>query len=118
MMDGVPIIEGRIKLSLLEVVRRAAPHEAVGIIHLDEVYELRNDHDFPSNNFAVDRNQLRRLVEQLDICLSDVNEEVILWHSHPSGGVGPSTADMRNKTPLKHHLVVSLVDDDLVSTWY
>jgi proteasome lid subunit RPN8/RPN11 len=114
----LPIIEGRIKRSLLEIIRKRAPHEAVGIIYNDLVYELRNDADYPVDSFAVDRNDLRRLVETLMIPVAEVGESVVLWHSHPAGGVGPSREDMKHKTPLQNHLVVALVEDDIVATWY
>ena len=117
-MDGLPLIEGGLKLSLLEIVREHAPHESVGIIYDDIVYELRNDHDFPDSNFSVNKQELRRLTEDLGIAVEDILEQVFLWHSHPNGGVGPSRFDMTNKTPLKHHLVVALVEDDIVPTWY
>jgi proteasome lid subunit RPN8/RPN11 len=117
-MSDLPIIEGWIKRSLLGIVRSRAPREAVGIICNELVYELRNDHDFPNENFSVDKQELRKLTETLMIPTSEIADRVVLWHSHPSGGVGPSRFDMQNRTPLKHHLVVSLVEDDIVPTWY
>ena len=114
----LPLIEGRIKRSLLEIIRKRAPHEAVGIIYNDLVYELRNDSDYPLDSFAVERNELRRLIESLMVPLPEVNESVFLWHSHPGGGVGPSRFDMQHKTPLHNHLVIALVDEDIVATWY
>jgi proteasome lid subunit RPN8/RPN11 len=117
-MESLPIIEGRIKLSLLELIRGEAPNEAVGIIYNEMVYPLTNISMSPEDHFAVNLVELRELVHTLKIHFDRVDDEVVLWHSHPSGGVGPSRVDMHHKTPLKHHLVVSLVDDDLVPTWY
>lgn len=114
----LPLIEGRLKLSLFQIIRARLPHEAVGIIYNDMAYELRNDHDFPTENFAVDKVELKRLIETLMVPLEEVVDKVFLWHSHPNGGVGPSRFDMIHRTPLKNHLVVSLVDGDLVPTWY
>jgi proteasome lid subunit RPN8/RPN11 len=117
-MSDLPIIEGRLKLSLLGIIRSRLPHEAVGIIYNDMAYELRNDHDFPNENFAVDKRELRALIETLMVPMDQIADEVFLWHSHPGGGIGPSRFDMTHKTPLKNHLVVTIVDGDLVPTWY
>jgi proteasome lid subunit RPN8/RPN11 len=96
----------------------AAPNEAVGIIAGGLVSTLRNASLSPRDSFAVDLGELKQLILATGIPLENVNEEVVLWHSHPAGGVGPSRFDMQNRTPLKHHLVVSLVDDTVVPTWY
>ncbi len=114
----LPLIEGRIKRSLLEIIRERAPHEAVGIIYNDLVYELGNHSATPESAFEFHRRDLRSLIEALNIPLERVNSEVVLWHSHPNGGVGPSRIDMQHKTPLDHHLVVSITGDDIVATWY
>jgi len=45
----LPLIEGRIKRSLLEIIRERAPHEAVGIIYNDLVYELGNHSATPES---------------------------------------------------------------------
>jgi len=114
----LPLIEGRLKLSMLALVREAAPDEAVGIIYNEMAYPLRNISDSPTDHFAMSLADLRELVHTLQIHFDLIDDNVFLWHSHPGGGVGPSRFDMTHKTPLKHHLVVALVDNDLVSTWY
>lgn len=114
----LPLIEGELKRSLLMRALNSAPREACGIIHKSVAYSLANASSSPLDSFEFDRQHFKDLVEMLGIPLEDVAEEVILWHSHPAGGVGPSRFDMQNKTPLKHHLVVSLVEHDIVPTWY
>lgn len=114
----VPLIEGRLKQRLLYEVLKHAPNEAVGIIYQELVFPLKNQAEEPEKNFEIDVADLKQLIEDHGIPLRSVFEHVHFWHSHPGGGVGPSRADMENKTPLKHHLVVALVDDDLVPTWY
>lgn len=107
------IIEGKLEQDLLRIVRDRAPYEAVGLIIGEQVIELKNHSESPTNSFVL------RKVDLLD-ALDEVldTSAVILWHSHPNGGIGPSKVDLQQKTPFNHHLVVSLVDDALVATWY
>jgi len=48
----------------------------------------------------------------------DDPQDVTLWHSHPSGGVGPSRIDMQQKIPMANHLVLALVEGEVIPTWY
>lgn len=41
-------------------------------------------------------------------------EDVIVWHTHPSGFVGPSRGDMQNRVEGLKYLVVSLPDGEAV----
>lgn len=107
------IIEGQLEAELLRIVKQRAPHEAVGLIIGTQVVELPNRSGTPEHSFELHK------VDLLD-ALNEVvdTSAVILWHSHPSGGIGPSRIDLAQKTPFAYHLVVSLVDDALVATWY
>lgn len=117
-MADLPLIYGAFKLLLLSVVNHEAPNEAVGIIYQNRVFTLRNTSASPHDRAEIDIAELRSLLTDLEVPLDRINEDVIIWHSHPGGGVGPSRHDMVNRTPLKHHLVLSLVEGDLVATWY
>jgi proteasome lid subunit RPN8/RPN11 len=44
--------------------------------------------------------------------------EVIFWHTHPGGGIGPSRTDMQNKPPSGYSLVVSLTPEGPIPTLY
>lgn len=114
----LPLIEGHLRQSLLRRSLISLPREAVGIIYKGQVYSLNNASPNPENSFEVLLPQFKRLVLMLEVPRDQIDEEVILWHSHPKGGVGPSREDMKNRTPLRHHLVVSVVDGDIVPTWY
>ena len=115
---GVPEIVGPLKRRLLQIVRFEYPKEAVGIIHGDKVYQLTNISPEPHKEFAVDVDELKRLLKYRTTDIRDIYDNVFFWHSHPNGGVGPSRFDMQNRTPLKHHLVVALVEEDIVPMWY
>jgi len=108
------LILDNLKKELLKVVLLRAPNEAAGVILKDgTVVELQNLSDHPEDSFLLDRAELVKLLQ-----FENEPEEVTLWHSHPSGGVGPSRIDMQQKTPLKYHLVLSLVEGDITPTWY
>jgi len=96
-----------------ETVLRKAPREAVGLLTNDgRIIELSNLASDPGINFEISRAEL------LEKLTGEELEELTLWHSHPSGGVGPSRTDMQQKIPFVHHLVVTIVDNDLVYTYY
>ncbi len=107
-----PTTVNKLKAYALE----AAPKEAVGLLDgVGKIFFLDNKADDPTNSFMVERTQILMTMQQTHFQISD---EVVLWHTHPGGLVGPSTTDMQQKTPFKHHLVVSVIDDDIKLTWY
>lgn len=108
------IIEGKLEEELLSLTLKHAPNEAVGLILSDgSVVELVNHSPHPAANFEIRREDLvYHLMREED------PSKVSLWHSHPSGGIGPSRVDIQNRTPFASHLVVSLVDGVIVPTWY
>ncbi|WNO27779.1 hypothetical protein SEA_HUWBERT_27 [Microbacterium phage Huwbert] len=112
-------IEGRVEATLTTLMRDALPNEVGGVIVRErEVHVLRNHSEHPHDEFLFYLSELKNLVLDLGIPLSRVEEDVILWHTHPAGLIGPSRKDMQNRTPLKHHLVLTHVDGNLVPTWY
>lgn len=107
-------IEGRLEAELLRIVQLRAPSEAVGLILSDSrVIELPNHAEKPDHHFEAHKEDV------LDV-LQNENDlsEITFWHSHPTGGVGPSRTDLQNRTVFPHHLVVSLVDNGLIASWY
>lgn len=109
--------EGGTHDRLKQVILRKRPEEAVGLIASDgRVIELTNTSSQPESNFEITK------LELLEVLSSESNTgdvgQMIFWHSHPGGGIGPSRTDMQQKMPYLQHLVVSIVDDDLVYTFY
>lgn len=96
----------------------ALPQEAVGWIWRApgraEAYGLlTNLSDDPGSSYAV---SLAELMEKFTAStgsdIVDADEgDIVLWHSHPSGLVGPSRGDMRAKLEGLRYMVVTLTDD-------
>lgn len=110
------LIKNDTRKELEQLAREASPYEAVGIIsHDGSVYPLPNRHKEPQSAFELHKQDLIELIEyHPELVLT----ELTLWHSHPSGGVGPSRVDMQNKTPIRYHLVVTLLKDGIELTFY
>lgn len=107
-------IEGRLKRQLLEITRASSPHEACGLLMpTGEIKVLANRSLTPTNAFEVTKTDILQALAS-----EESLENITFWHSHPSGGVGPSRVDLQQKMPFPYHLVLSLVDNDLVPTWY
>ena len=108
------LVEGRLEAELKELMLKRAPLEAVGLIlSTGLVVELKNYSTTPEKTYEVRRSDIMVALE------GEVDQtQVVFWHSHPGGGIGPSRIDLQNKTPFHSHLVVSLVDGDMVSSWY
>lgn len=106
--------EGRTHDELKRVVLQEQPREAVGLLTDDgRVIMLTNQAKHPEDTFEVHKGEL------LEYLSEEPNwRNLIFWHSHPGGGIGPSRTDMQQRIPFLQHLVVSIVNDDLVYTYY
>lgn len=106
--------EGKAHDAISQVVFSEKPREAVGLLTSDgRVIQLTNRSSEPESNFEITKADL------LEALSSESNlTGLIFWHSHPGGGIGPSRTDMQQKIPHLQHLVVSVLEDDLVYTFY
>lgn len=103
---------------IVEVGVEASPLEACGLICPDgTVFFLTNECDDESS-YRISGAQLEAAFLQPDgVCsLGYGVEDVVLWHTHPSGYVGPSEADIesRRQLPEMMHMVVALPDGGAV----
>lgn len=107
-----PSLESRIK----ELARSSHTKELVGIIDgVGNLFLLSNKSNNPLNSFEIDKSEI------LELFTSGVARDpsgTTLWHTHPSGLVGPSRIDVQQKTVFPYHLVVTLLEDQEVLTWY
>jgi proteasome lid subunit RPN8/RPN11 len=108
------LIEGRLHDDLKRIILQQAPNEAAGIILTDgTVVEMSNHSNSPHNTFELNLADITSAIEK-----ETDTSNLILWHSHPSGGIGPSRIDLRQKTAFPYHLVLSLVEGEIIPTWY
>jgi proteasome lid subunit RPN8/RPN11 len=99
-----------------------APTEACGLLldtpvlragQVTHVIELPNRSLEPSS-YEVLASDIRLAMEGIE----DV-EDAAVWHTHPSGHIGPSRLDMQNRpTQTIPMLVVALTPDGPIATWF
>lgn len=113
-------------LALVEIEKLGklrAPVEACGILldapwqkadgTLSWVKELPN-RSLQAGRYEIDVKDLQQVLEGLE----DV-EDIAVWHTHPSGYIGPSKGDMENRpNPEIKMLVVSLTEAGPIPTWF
>lgn len=114
------ILEERLLSQLRDIALERLPQEAVGLILPNgTVVELENFSDSPLNSFAIKSKSLSSAVMGNGWPLTtETLEKTTIWHSHPSGGIGPSTRDLRAKVPPFSFLVLTLTEEELIPTWY
>lgn len=106
-------------------ISSALPAEAVGLLWEPpgqpvRVMPLVNHSTAPESSYAV---RVDEMIEAFALNMgcdifSVEPEHLILWHSHPSGLVGPSRGDMRErvKVALLAHMVVTVGVDEVLTT--
>jgi proteasome lid subunit RPN8/RPN11 len=81
------------------------PREACGLVLGDgRVFELPNRSDEPASSYQTDVDDL----EALDLVEGDLRDGWAIWHTHPSGNVGPSSGDLKNRLDGVRYLVVAI----------
>jgi proteasome lid subunit RPN8/RPN11 len=116
-MVGSPVLSFGIDVvvpRIIELGMAEAPREACGLVIpcLDEppdewVRPLRNRHPHPEQAYEIDPLTVKGLLEDLQR-QERVWEDVLIWHTHPQGQVGPSKGDMDYRHLGLKYLVVSL----------
>lgn len=105
----------RMMRELRAIAIEDGPREAAGVIvNETSVVVLSNHAADPYRHFELYKEDIRVAVSHLQVEL----ESLVIWHTHPGGGVGPSRADIRHRTPGIDHLVITVVDGDIIPTWY
>lgn len=96
------------------------PGEAAGFIFPDNhIIELANRSLEPTSRFMFDPEDVRIALEINHIQVTDEDwEDVIFWHTHPGGYIGPSAIDLNNKLGDITHLVVALTATGYIPTLY
>jgi proteasome lid subunit RPN8/RPN11 len=101
--------------AIAAIIEREAPKEAVGILWRrpgdpEIVVALSNISDQPTISYAVRTADIVSAIQLIDddIDVTTIDPaDLVLWHSHPSGFVGPSLQDMREKQDGLTYMVVT-----------
>ena len=107
------MVSDEVLQKLTNLVEQELPNEAVGLVvacleGTTRVLLLENRSESPTNSFAVRPFDVLDALETSGLSLDEVDwDDTILWHSHPSGLIGPSRPDMRGKVPGLRHLVIT-----------
>lgn len=92
-----------------------APKEVCGILFQNQVSRLPN-HAAEDGEYEVLGIDIVAAVKVM--CGSSRDEvdpsEITIWHTHPSGMVGPSAGDLENKNELFRFVVISLPNGEAV----
>lgn len=95
---------------IIQIGMQRLPYEACGVVvpDLDQpceewVHELANRSEDPLNSYRIDPQTISGLLVD-----PDVWDDVLVWHTHPSGHIGPSRGDMAQRDPRLRYLVVAL----------
>lgn len=104
--------------------RQRAPVEACGLLldiprkkadgTVSAIVELPNRSIDGAGTYRIEPDDIRLALENLEEV-----EDIAVWHTHPSGFIGPSKGDMENRPELGIYMVVvALTDDGPVATWF
>lgn len=93
----------------------ASPEEACGLLYLREsrwtILQLTNIAEDRTNRFAISSDEIvDKLQEWLAAATPADMATMVIWHTHPSGGVGPSRIDLQQRT-TRANLVVAITPD-------
>lgn len=93
-----------------------APNEACGLLLMSPhrgrtIIELPNRSLTPQDSYQFHGTDAKLELEGYD-------DGVIVWHTHPGGGIGPSRNDMRTRHPEFWYLVVALTDKGPLPTFF
>lgn len=101
-----------------------APREACGLLldipvsradgSISYVKELPNRSLDAEGTYRIEASDIRLCLENLEEV-----EDVAVWHTHPSGFIGPSKGDLDNRPePNIYMVVIALTDNGPVATWF
>jgi proteasome lid subunit RPN8/RPN11 len=102
---------------IVELGMKVSPREACGLLCPDgTVLELPNHAEGEMEYSALGVDMVEALTQwaaDKDIP-QDTHFDAIVWHTHPSGSVGPSADDLANRAEDMRYLVVSLPNGEAV----
>lgn len=123
------VLEVQIVEAIAQLGRLRQPAEACGLllptpVKGKQVIEIPNrakrSHDTFEMAGADMMMELEKLMSWESIETLLQKKDITAWHTHPSGGLGPSSMDLKYKAPNMRNLVVTLFEDGKrpLATWY
>lgn len=98
----VALITQRVIDAMVSIGQREKPQEACGVITpIGDVIELPNRAEDRTDSYALDPEDYWELWDRWA-------PDLLVWHTHPSGFIGPSRRDMQSRIPDVNYLVVTL----------
>lgn len=104
-------------LEIYELGLKAQPAETCGVIlptpfKGSQVVEVKNEAQDAENHFYTTGKAIAKVIYEWFLTATHQETlDIIFWHTHPNGGIGPSRVDLRERIFGGHHLVVSLTED-------
>lgn len=106
---------------IVDIIARAGDEEAVGLLwrgpgEPEIVVALDNISDEPQSSYVVHVESMVRAFADAyggdtETMMALDWSHLTLWHSHPSGLVGPSRKDMQSKLPDLRYMVIAMTAD-------
>lgn len=94
---------------ILSIGQRRYPREACGVVMPPNlVCELQNKARNPRKGYEIDTEELVQVLADNMGSVSLERKDILLWHTHPSGTVGPSKGDMESRIDGFRYLVVAM----------
>lgn len=98
--------------------RERSPNEACGLLlptpfKGKRVWEMPNRSKYPG--------QFEMWPADIEVALSPwfedpsnhgLGDDIVMWHTHPSGNAGPSDVDLENKVPHLANLIIAVSDEE------
>lgn len=125
-LGGMPqiFLSEKILAEIEQIGRQRLPIEACGVLlpsdwRNSQVVELPNRSLTPHNEYVIWPDDLEVAIgEWAHKVDHQARDAVAVWHTHPSGNVGPSRLDMQKRIEGAAYLVVAIQDDAAIPTWF
>lgn len=129
-ISGPPVLTDVALEELKRATIRCWPQETGGLlfprpINGSWIYVCKNDSPTPDVSMHMDHSDLINAALSWGEAMGGSDQPIdwgalTIWHSHPGGGVGPSSHDMHNRVAQCHNLVITLDPDDghVLPTWF
>jgi proteasome lid subunit RPN8/RPN11 len=108
------ILTDRARAQIIAIGKSRAPREACGLLLVQPpptidpiVVEIPNQSLSPENSYEFTAKQARAAAQEFLDSGVEI-DDVVVWHTHPSGRTGPSQKDMEVRDPSIKYIVFTL----------